>query len=150
MQTVSFVKKQYHLHQTMTGTATGAQNERPNPAYGSRAVGSIALPGGSPWCPNNSPTLWYTGHQAREHPWCLVQEDGSERTETTVEKTAKWKRSKTKLNLNDKMNRRDGKWNLDRHACVAMDGMYDYTIEEPACTALRDLTVSPLPFPCCS
>lgn len=71
-----------------------------------KAIGSISMATGSPWCKNGRPMLWLVGHQTPDYPWCL-DPDGT------------WRR-----------NFKSGftKERVDRHDCVHLDvnkdGMY--------------------------
>lgn len=75
-----------------------------------KALGSLSMPEGSPWCDPGQRMIWMVGHQAlNESPMC---EKGP----------GQWRRNdKVVLDQQDALNARDGDVNIDRHACVAMD-----------------------------
>jgi len=74
-----------------------------------RAIGSVSMPQGSPWC-NGRPTYWLVGHDnTPETPWCL-QADG------------RWTQPRIAvLDRTDALNSPDGRTPIDRHGCVAID-----------------------------
>jgi hypothetical protein len=97
-----------------------------SPLQATKAIGSISMPNGSPWCPNNAPAVWVVGHDPYDAPYCLTQQQQQQQQNTTTT-TNKWMRSTTiRLDLNDALNAQDGNnTNIDRHDCVLMDVNHD-------------------------
>jgi len=81
-----------------------------SPWRGERALGSLNMPEGSPWCGTGSKTFWFVGHELRnERAWCQPQNGG------------KWFRSRVELDYSDALNENTGRNHIDRHACVHVD-----------------------------
>jgi len=88
-----------------------------------RAMASISLPLGSPWC-DGKPTYWLVGHQAdNESPQCLVTNDDTTTDFANYNYTgSQWLPSSVAvLDLQDELNADDGRYSVDRHGCSLMD-----------------------------
>jgi len=109
----------------------------------SRVMGSVSMPKGSPWCPDNQPMYWLvgtclfvsgaikfyvvilflrylfafrSGHQRPENPWCLGRDGKWANTSGIVLDYMDEKNARDEVALNGKV-----RGTLDRHDCEALD-----------------------------